>query len=541
MAVINYSLEAVIETAAVLATLNPVLLDGQLGKESDSGKFKVGNGVLAWNSIDYHTTNNNMSVFMGPSSDPNNLIVSSPLDGGVALTKDLLDYSSVVDQALAGTIDLSSRASFASEQRHKTAALILGSMVKRLISALGSNFQTMTTEAGYTGTTIQTSIADLQTAVSTLQSGSSAVVNDAVTNTSNTWSSSKVASEILNAVQALRTQLVGTAGEALDTIYELGEALANNTSYVTTISDELGKTIKYTLQSLTVEQQAQARTNISAANESEVLKIISQTLSVAQKTQARTNIGAVEDANLVKSVAQTLTAVEKLQARTNIGAPDVASVQMKNAGIVTGANATATSESDRVANSVQILSHSRYGGSVDNGRGFLLGAATTAAGNGLLKMYKAIGDGVYESNPCFTVGGDDAYARVYNDKVLTEANTATISNKIFVRPREQRTSLADAVNSIDLRTCGSFVSMRPNGNITLVTDVLNTYADEGRSIALYIYPTATVTFAANDAVKWPNNTIPTLTANKVTVVHFSLIHFPNAIAFWMAQPGSVYL
>lgn len=55
-------------------------------------------------------------------------------------------------------------------------------------------------------------------------------------------------------------------------------------------------TVKYTEQSLTSEQQAQARENIGAAASTDVptdaVKYTAQTLTDAQKTQARTNIGA---------------------------------------------------------------------------------------------------------------------------------------------------------------------------------------------------------------------------------------------------------
>ena len=40
-------------TASALARENPVLLAGELGFETDTGKFKLGNGVTAWNSLGY--------------------------------------------------------------------------------------------------------------------------------------------------------------------------------------------------------------------------------------------------------------------------------------------------------------------------------------------------------------------------------------------------------------------------------------------------------------------------------------------------------
>jgi len=41
------------DTAALWASVNPVLSSGEIGIESDTLKFKIGNGVTAWNSLAY--------------------------------------------------------------------------------------------------------------------------------------------------------------------------------------------------------------------------------------------------------------------------------------------------------------------------------------------------------------------------------------------------------------------------------------------------------------------------------------------------------
>jgi hypothetical protein len=40
-------------TAALLTSQNPVLYDGEIGVESDTGKIKVGDGITAWASLAY--------------------------------------------------------------------------------------------------------------------------------------------------------------------------------------------------------------------------------------------------------------------------------------------------------------------------------------------------------------------------------------------------------------------------------------------------------------------------------------------------------
>lgn len=44
------------DTAANWTSVNPTLANGELGIESDSGRFKIGTGVTAWNGLGYAYT-----------------------------------------------------------------------------------------------------------------------------------------------------------------------------------------------------------------------------------------------------------------------------------------------------------------------------------------------------------------------------------------------------------------------------------------------------------------------------------------------------
>lgn len=45
-------------TASQWTAANPVLATGEPGYESDTGKFKIGNGSTAWTSLSYATSTN---------------------------------------------------------------------------------------------------------------------------------------------------------------------------------------------------------------------------------------------------------------------------------------------------------------------------------------------------------------------------------------------------------------------------------------------------------------------------------------------------
>jgi len=52
-------------TAAEWVAANPILSQGEAGYEHDNGKFKVGNGTLAWNALQYSSGTTGPT---GPSS-----------------------------------------------------------------------------------------------------------------------------------------------------------------------------------------------------------------------------------------------------------------------------------------------------------------------------------------------------------------------------------------------------------------------------------------------------------------------------------------
>ena len=69
-------------TAAVWTSNNPVLLSGELGIESDTGKVKLGDGTTAWRSLDYFVTNEGQTTYTAGAGiilDPNTHILTANL------------------------------------------------------------------------------------------------------------------------------------------------------------------------------------------------------------------------------------------------------------------------------------------------------------------------------------------------------------------------------------------------------------------------------------------------------------------------------
>lgn len=102
-------------------------------------------------------------------------------------------------------------------------------------------------------------VNELNTAISSFNS-----IDDVATNTTTTWSSTKVTQEIGNALAGL----VNGAPAALDTLNELATAIQSNDGDITTLLSGLGNRVRTdtAVQGLTAEQANNARTNIGAAS-----------------------------------------------------------------------------------------------------------------------------------------------------------------------------------------------------------------------------------------------------------------------------------
>jgi hypothetical protein len=56
------------DSAADWNTLNPTLSEGEIGYETDTGKFKIGNGSTLWSALDYFLDSSDLSGYLTASS-----------------------------------------------------------------------------------------------------------------------------------------------------------------------------------------------------------------------------------------------------------------------------------------------------------------------------------------------------------------------------------------------------------------------------------------------------------------------------------------
>lgn len=109
-----------------------------------------------------------------------------------------------------------------------------------------------------TATDVEAALAEIWT-IADSAAGGGVVINDAATNTTQTWSSQKSTDYIAAQIAAL----VASAPTALNTLDELAAALGDDANFASTITTALGNRLRFdAAQTLTSPQKAQALTNL---------------------------------------------------------------------------------------------------------------------------------------------------------------------------------------------------------------------------------------------------------------------------------------
>ena len=126
--------------------------------------------------------------------------------------------------------------------------------VKTLINGNAADLSALTTTQK---TSLVAAINELKNAVD--NAGSSITISDSTSSTTQVWSSSKIASEI----QAAKDALTNGAAAALDTLSELASALGNDANFSSTITTALSYRLRFdAVQTLTSGQKTQACANL---------------------------------------------------------------------------------------------------------------------------------------------------------------------------------------------------------------------------------------------------------------------------------------
>ena len=148
----------------------------------------------------------------------------------------------------------------------------LSTRLKLAFQAVGADINTLLAQDGTLSSLTTAAKGNLVAAINELDAAIKAVdvksvIDDEASDATHAWSAQKVASEITAKANTLKSELLGGAGEAFDTLKELADLINTNKSAIEALQSIAGNHVRFDQkQTLTTEQQTQARTNIGAAS-----------------------------------------------------------------------------------------------------------------------------------------------------------------------------------------------------------------------------------------------------------------------------------
>lgn len=145
----------------------------------------------------------------------------------------------------------------------------LATRIESLVIRVAQEFNDVRAKAGNLASLTTTDKSNLVAAINELKAAvvSSAVIDDAHVAATTTYSSNK----IVSLLDALKTEILGGADAAYDTLVEIQQLLQNGTSGLDALLTAVNNRVRFdAVQTLTVPEQAQARSNIGAVAASDV-------------------------------------------------------------------------------------------------------------------------------------------------------------------------------------------------------------------------------------------------------------------------------
>lgn len=152
-------------------------------------------------------------------------------------------------------------------------AVRMGTEAKALRTLLNNNGADLASLTTTQKTNLVAAINEVMVRIDDLQAAAGATINDAATSsTTQTWSVTKIASQINSTAATVKAEILGGAGPAYDTLQELKDLLDGAETDLATFTTALGNRVRVDVnnQGLSEVQKGNARTNIGAASAADI-------------------------------------------------------------------------------------------------------------------------------------------------------------------------------------------------------------------------------------------------------------------------------
>ena len=330
--------------AADWTSVNPILAAGEMGYETDTNKFKFGNGTGAWNTLSYGASDTPGVTEIAQDA------INSALSVGTGLTKTYNDGANTITVAIDDTV-WANKTYVASAISTAVAAGVAGLQSTSDATYVpesdkGVAYGVASLDSAATIPAIQISDASVRNKLSVSGNGLNYNSTTGVMNIDFSNAPTSVASQGYVATQL--SNIVNSAPGALDTLKELSDALGSDANFSTTVTNSLATKAPLASPTFTGTVRIPAGAIIA---DYDLISDRTDAVSAAITTAAADATSKANAAQAAAISAAAADATTKANAATTTAAADATTkaAAAQAAAITSAANTTAIAKTEAIA------------------------------------------------------------------------------------------------------------------------------------------------------------------------------------------------
>jgi len=282
-------------TAAQWTGANPILAAGEIGFETDTNKFKIGNGSSTWSSLSYYASADDLADLIDGAPDLLNTLneLAAALGDDPSFLSDHVNGTTNV-HGIDNTADLAT-------QEYVNDAISSSTVDQSALAGTGIDWNVGTEQFDIDNTVV--TLNGTQTLTNKTLSGADLGGSSTAQTQSNSDNSTKIATTEF--VQTKIDGLINGAPGALDTLKELADAIGDDANYAASVTTALSERVSKAGDSMTgaLTLSGAPTDNLHAATKSYVDS------GIGAHNDDSTNVHGIADTAELATLSYTASAI----------------------------------------------------------------------------------------------------------------------------------------------------------------------------------------------------------------------------------------